>query len=120
MRGRLTHNWTPWNSPLMPRDPPGALDVQQARTGGHPLGVTVGDQPTATVGVGVLEGPVHDVGDGLESAVGMPGRAFRLTGGVLDLTHLIHVDERVGQFQGTPANARRTGNPRLRNHEVRW
>jgi len=45
--------------------------------------------------VGVLEGAVHDVGDGLEAAVRMPRRALRLPRRVLDLAHLVHVDEGV-------------------------
>jgi hypothetical protein len=43
----------------------------------------------------VLERAVDHVGDGLEPAVGVPGRALGLAGGVLDLAHLIHVDEGV-------------------------
>ena len=41
------------------------------------------------------EGAVDDVGDGLETTVRVPVGATRLVGGVVDLTHLIHVDERV-------------------------
>ena len=43
----------------------------------------------------MLEGAVDDVGDGLEPAVGMPGRALGLSGRILDLTHLVHVHEGV-------------------------
>ena len=72
-----------------------ALDVQDARPGGHPLGGAVGDEAAAADGVLVLEGAVDHVGHRLEATVGVPGRALRLTGGVLDLAHLVHVDERV-------------------------
>ena len=41
------------------------------------------------------ERAVDHVGDGLEAAVRVPRRALGLAGGVLDLAHLIHVDERV-------------------------
>ena len=43
----------------------------------------------------MLERAVDDVGDGLEAAVRVPRRALGLAGRVLDLAHLIHVDERV-------------------------
>jgi hypothetical protein len=55
----------------------------------------VADRAAAAVGVGVLEGAVDDVGDGLEAAVRVPRGALGLTRGVLDLAHLVHVDERV-------------------------
>ena len=67
--------------------------------GGHPLGVAVGDEPAAAVGVLVLEDAVDDVGDGLEAAVRVPRRALGLARRVLDLAHLVHVDERVEQRQ---------------------
>ena len=51
--------------------------------------------PAAAVGVLVLEGAVHDVRDGLEAAVRVPRRALGLARRVLDLAHLVHVDERV-------------------------
>jgi len=71
------------------------FDVQQTATGGHPLGVAVADHSATAVRVGVLEGAIHDVGDGLEASVWMPRGALRLTRCVLDLTHLIHVYEGV-------------------------
>jgi hypothetical protein len=40
---------------------------------GHPLGVAVGDQPAAAVGVLVPEDAVDHVGDGLEAPVGCQG-----------------------------------------------
>ena len=75
------------------------LDVQDAAAGGHPLGVAVGDQAAAAVGVLVPERPVDDVGHGLEPAVRVPGRALRLTGRVVHLAHLVHVNERVQRPQ---------------------
>jgi hypothetical protein len=59
----------------------------------------------------VLERAVDDVGDGLEAAVRVPRRALGLAGRVVDLAHLVHVDERVEAARSTPAKARRTGNP---------
>ena len=73
----------------------GLLDVQDPAARGHPLGVAVGDQAAATVGVLVPEHAVDDVGDGLEPAVRVPRGALGLAGRVLDLAHLVHVDERV-------------------------
>ena len=78
------------------------LDVQDPTTGGHPLGVAVSDLAATTVGVRVLEDPVDDVCDGLEPAVRVPGGALGLTGGVLDLAHLVHVHERVQVAQIDP------------------
>ena len=43
----------------------------------------------------MVEDAVDDVGDGLEAAVRVPGRALGLAGRVLDGAHLVHVDERV-------------------------
>jgi hypothetical protein len=71
------------------------LDVQHASTRGHPLGVAVGDEPAAAVGVLVAEDPVEHVGDGLEAPVRVPGGALGLTWRVVHLTHLVHVHERV-------------------------
>jgi hypothetical protein len=81
------------------------LNVQDAAPGGHPLGIAVGDDAAATVGVGVLEDAIDDVGDGLEPAVRVPGGTFGLARGVLDLTHLIHVDERVEIAQIHPSES---------------
>ena len=71
------------------------LDVEDPAAGGHPLGGAVGDDAAAAVGVLVLEGAVDHVGDGLEAAVGVPVGAPGLDGRVVDLAHLVHVDERV-------------------------
>src|SRR3954447_18994874 len=85
---------------------PGAPEVRcgnaTTRAGSHPLGVAVADRAAAPVGVGVLEGAVDDVGDGLEAAVRVPGSALRLARRVLDLAHLVHVDERVQVAQVHP------------------
>ncbi len=71
------------------------LDVQDSGPCGHPLGVPVGDEATPADGVLMPERPVDHVGDRLEATMRMPGSAFRLTRGVLDLPHLVHMDERV-------------------------
>ena len=68
---------------------------EDAGAGGHPLGVAVGDHAAAAVRVLVLEDAVDHVGDGLEAAVRVPRRALRLARRVLDLAHLVEVDERV-------------------------
>jgi hypothetical protein len=49
------------------------LTYWQSCSSSHPLGVAVGDEPAAAVGVLVLEDPVEHVGDGLEAAVGCQG-----------------------------------------------
>ena len=71
------------------------LDVQEPRSGRHPLGVAVGDGAATAVGVLVVEGAVDDVGDGLEAAVRVPGGALGLARRVVHLAHLVHHDERV-------------------------
>ncbi len=78
------------------------LDVQDAAARGHPLGVAVGDQAAAAVGVLVPERAVDDVGDGLEAAVRVPRGALGLTGAVVHLAHLVHVHERVEPRQVHP------------------
>ena len=67
--------------------------------------------PAAAGGVLVLEGAVDHVGDRLEAPVRVPGGALGLAGRVLHLAHLVHVDEGIQTSRGTPAKARRTGNP---------
>ena len=69
--------------------------MQHARTGRHPLGCAVLDHAATTVRILVLEAPVHDVGDGLETAMRVPVGALRLARGVVDGAHLVHVDEGV-------------------------
>ena len=73
------------------------LDVQDPGAGGHPLGGAVGDHASATGGVLVLHRPVDHVGHGLEAAVRVPRGALGLARRVLDLAHLVHVDEGVEQ-----------------------
>jgi hypothetical protein len=69
------------------------LDMEDPGASGHPLGVAVGDQATAPVGVLMLEGAVDHVGHGLEPTMGMPRGALGLAGRVVDLAHLVHVHE---------------------------
>src|SRR5688572_12548164 len=69
--------------------------MQDAGPGGHPLGVAVRDDSPATVRVAVLERAVDHVGDSLEAAMRVPGRALRLARGVLHLAHLVEMDERI-------------------------
>ena len=101
--GRLTHSWMPWNSPpditsasggvSMCRIPPPAVIhcVAPSR-----------DQPAPAVGVLVRELAVDHVRHGLEPAVRVPWVPFGSPGCVLDLTHLVHVHERVESAQRHP------------------
>src|SRR6185312_11456202 len=73
----------------------GRLDVQDAGARGHPLGGAVGDQAATAVRILVGEPAVNHVRDGFEPAVWMPRRASGFTGLIFDLTHLVHVHERV-------------------------
>src|SRR5215475_11677277 len=85
------------------------LNVQDAATSGHPLGVAVGDQAAAAIGVLVAERAVDHVRHSLEPAVRVPGGAARLARGVVDLAHLVHVNERV---EGSKVNTGKgTANP---------
>ncbi len=72
-----------------------SLDVQDPRTGGHPLRRTVLDHATTADGVLVQEGAVDHVGHGLEAAVRVPRRPLGFARPVVDLAHLVHVHERV-------------------------
>jgi hypothetical protein len=67
-----------------------------SRPGRHPLGGAVGDEPTAAVGIAVFEHPVHHVGDRLKSSMGMVRRSLCLAGCVLNRTHVVQEDERIG------------------------
>ena len=71
------------------------LDVQDAAAGRHPLRVAIGDDAAATIRVAVLEGAVDDVRHGLEATVRVPGGALGLTRRVVDLAHLIQMNEGV-------------------------
>ena len=70
-----------------------SFDVKDAATRGHPLGVAAADHTAATVGVLVLHDAVDHVGHGFEAAVRVPRCAFGFSGCVVDLAHLVHVDE---------------------------
>src|SRR5439155_263169 len=71
----------------------GSFDVKDTGAGGHPLRRTVGDEAASAGRILVLKGAVDHVGDGLEAAVRMPGGAFRLARAILDLAHLVHMNE---------------------------
>ena len=75
------------------------LDVQNAPPRGHPLRRSVPNEATTAMGVLVLERAVDHVRDGLEPAMGVPGRALGLPRRVVDLPHLVHVHERVEILQ---------------------
>ncbi len=85
------------------------LDVEDPGTGRHPLRVAVGDHAPAAVRVAVLEHAVQHVGHRLEPAVRMPRRPLRLAGRVLDLAHLVQVDERVEVLQRSPGECAADG-----------
>src|SRR5438094_375907 len=70
---------TAGNQPLR-----GPLDMQNPGTSGHPLRITVGNDPTAAVGIAVLESTIDHVGDGLEAAVRVPRGALWLARSVFD------------------------------------
>jgi len=71
------------------------LDVEDPGAGRHPLRRTVGNQAPAAGRVLVLKGSVDHVGDGLESAMRVPGGTLRFPGAVFHLAHLVHVNEGV-------------------------
>jgi len=102
-------------------DPVGAAAVALEDLGGdlvmedpgprrHPLGVTLADDPAATVGVVVLHDTVDDVGHGLEAPMRMPRGADGLVGGVLDRPELVEQEEGVGHVG---VDAAREGSPHL-------
>jgi hypothetical protein len=57
-------------------DPEAVAAILAILPRGHPLGVAIGDEPAAPVGVLMLEDAVDHVGDGLEAPVRMPGGAL--------------------------------------------
>ena len=67
--------------------------MQDSFACGHPLGGTVGDLAATTMRVLMQERTVDEVGDRLETTVGMPRRPFVFTGCLRDFAHLIHVNE---------------------------
>src|SRR3979411_2548180 len=85
------------------------LDVQDARASGHPLGVAIGDDATAAVRVLVLEDTVDHVGDRLEAPMRMPRRALGFARRVLDLAHLVEVNERIELLQRHPLESAANG-----------
>src|SRR6266571_4899176 len=69
--------------------------MEDARAGRHPLRRTIRDEAASAGRILVLKGAVDHVGHRLEAAMRMPGGAFRLARAVLDLAHLVHMNERV-------------------------
>ena len=69
--------------------------MQDTRSGSHPLSRTIFNDATTTNRVLVQEGAFHHVGHCFESTVWVPRGSFGLTGTIVNLTHLIHVDEGV-------------------------
>ena len=72
------------------------LVVQDAATGGHPLGVALADHAAAAVGVVVGDLAVEDVAHRLEAAVRVPRRALGLAGAVDLRAEVVEQQERVG------------------------
>ena len=73
----------------------GQLVMEDAGSGGHPLGVAIVDDATPAVGVVMNERAVHEVRDGLETAVRMPRRALGFVGFIRG-DHVVEQEERVG------------------------
>ena len=98
--GRFTQIWKPWTRPPFSRMRGGGhLRVHDAGAGGHPLHVAGADVPAVAGGVLVLPVALEQVGDGLEPAVRMVGRAHRLARAVLDRAHLVEEQEGVDLLQ---------------------
>ena len=94
--GRLTHSCTPWKSPPLSTRCSGGFSMWRIPAPAvihwvSPFVIT----PPPPFESWCSKIAVEHVGDGLEPAVRVPGRALRLAGRVLDLAHLVHVDERV-------------------------
>src|SRR5580765_189480 len=83
------------------------LGMNDTGAGSHPLHVAWLEHALVASGVLVLELALEHVGDGLEAAVRMVGRAHGLARGVIDRAHLVEQQEGVDQVQalggkGTP------------------
>ena len=96
----------------------GSLDMQNAVTGGHVLRPTFTNGPTAAVRVLMQKPAINQIGERFKAAVRMPGCAFRLTGGILHLAHLIHHDERIN-IAGIEASERPTDRKSLALERLR-
>ena len=73
--------------------------MDDAVAGRHPLHVASADAAAVAGTVLVLELAFDHVGDGLEAAMRMIGRAHRLTGRVIGRPHLVEQQERIDDLQ---------------------
>ena len=101
--GRLTHSWNPWNRPPLTTSASGGFSMWRIPAPAvihwvSPLVMTP-PPPFESLCSNVA---VDHVGDGLEAAMRVPGRALRFARRVLDLAHLVEMDERVEIGQVDP------------------
>ncbi len=73
--------------------------MHDARARRHPLHVARAQHAAMPGRVLVLELALQHVGDGLEAAVRVIGRADRLAGAVVDRPHLVEKEERIDHVQ---------------------
>ncbi len=96
LAGRFTQSWTPWNTPPETTSSSGGVSMCKMPPPAviHCVAPSVIETASA-LGVLVGEGPVDHVRDRLESTMRVPRCSLRLSGRVVHLTHLVHVDEGV-------------------------
>ncbi len=75
------------------------LAVHDAGTGRHPLRGAVGDHAAPAVRIAMTDLAVHHVRHRLEPAMRVVRGALRLARGVLDRTHVVQQQERIGEAQ---------------------
>ena len=72
----------------------GHLLVENAAAGGHPLHVAGGHAALVAERVAVRDLTGEDVGDGLDAAMRMPGKAGQVVGGIL-VAEVVEQQERI-------------------------
>src|SRR5271155_5255800 len=75
----------------------GHLLMDNAAARRHPLDIAGGDGATVSHAVSMFDGSGQHVGDGFDSAVGMPGEARQIVLGNI-VAEVIEEEERVGLF----------------------
>src|SRR5262249_13822678 len=78
------------------------LGVDDARAGSHPLDIAGAQRAPMAGGVLVVHLALEHVGDGLETAVRVIGRAHRFTRAVVDRPHLVQEQERIDGRDSQP------------------
>ena len=88
------------------------LLMQDAPAGGHPLDIAGAKRTPVAQAVGMVDGPRQDVGDRLDAAMGVPGKAGLVVAGPV-VAEIVEQQERVvlarvAEAEGAPELHTRT------------